>query len=150
MYHLLLYNARVPIPESVRDSPWLWIGLAAVIVGSLVYHNFFRKAKRLPTPPHSTTSPSPGGLLSYTEEGRSGQVHYHGTEARFSMYYEMGGGESIAGIFIPDAVSWEKATSLPLSRRDEILQSIGRQLVIDKTGGRGYFKIEGQWLQIYI
>lgn len=151
MIHLLLYKA--PIPESVRNSPWLWVGLVAVIVGSLVYHNFFRKnnpasapSQQVPARPGADSAIS---LLSYTEEGRSGQVHYHSPEARFSMYYELGGGNSVAGIFIPDAESWEKATSLPLARRNEILESIGRQVVLDKTGGRGSFKIEGRWLQIY-
>lgn len=146
MHHLLLSNVRVPLPESVRNSPWLWIGLAAVVVGSLVYHNFFRKTKLVPTHGRSATS---GSLLSYTEEGRSGYVHYKSQEARFSMYYEFGGGATIVGILVPDAANWKKATSLPLARREEVLESIGRQVVLDKTGGRGSFKLEGNWLQIY-
>lgn len=146
MDHLLLSKFHVPIPESVRNSPWLWVGLAVVIIGSLVYHNYFRKIQVSPVPTRSTAS---GSLISYTEEGRSGQIHYHTAETRFSMYYELGGGETVAGIFIPDEESWEKTTSLPLSRRNEILKSIGHQVVIDKTGGRGHFKTEGRWLQIY-
>lgn len=146
MCQLFLYQFRAPIPESVRNSPWLWIGLAVVVIGSLVYHNYFRKTRVSPAPTHPAAS---GSLISYTENGRSGQVHYRSHEARFSMYYELGGGETVAGIFIPDAESWETATSLPLSRREEVLESIGRQVVKDKTGGRGHFKIEGYWLQIY-
>lgn len=34
--------------------------------------------------------------------------------------------------------------------RDEVLTTIGRQIVKDQTSeGVGYFKIEGNWLNIY-
>ena len=88
--------------------------------------------------------------VSYSSDGRSGRVLYKSPEARFALYYEFGGGDCVACIDVPSPEKWESHTGLPLARRDEVLQFIGTQVVKDQTtGGRGYFKIEGNWLNIY-
>lgn len=87
----------------------------------------------------------------YSSDGRSGYVHYRSSEGSFEMYYEFSGGNCVASIDIPGVEKWERKTGLPLARRDEVLNFIGRQVVKDQTtGGRGYFKIEGDWLHIYV
>ena len=94
---------------------------------------------------------SGGPKVRYSSNGRSGYVHYQSPESSFEMYYEFGGGNCVAGINVPSPQNWEKETALPLSRREEVLNFIGEQVVKDQTtGGTGYFKIEGDWLNIYV
>lgn len=89
--------------------------------------------------------------ILYSNDGRSGQVHYRSSEACFSMYYEFSGGNCLVSIDIPGVEKWRQATGLPLERRAEVLNFIGQQVVKDQTtGGLGYFKIEGDWLNIYV
>jgi hypothetical protein len=88
--------------------------------------------------------------VSYSSDGRSGHVHFQSAEAAFSMYYEFSGGDCIVSINVPSTENWKTHTGLPLARRDEVLNVIGHQVVKDQTtGGRGYFKIEENWLNIY-
>ena len=87
----------------------------------------------------------------YSSDGRSGHVHYQSPETSFEMYYEFGGGDCVACISIPSPENWEKETDLPFIRREEVLNFIGQQVVKDQTSsGTGYFKIEGDWLNIYV
>lgn len=96
-------------------------------------------------------SDSDAAKILYSSDGRSGHVHYQSPEVQFALYYEFGGGDCVASVDIPGPGDWEKHTGLPLSRRDEVLDFIGRQVVKDQTtGGRGYFKIEQNWLNIYV
>lgn len=89
--------------------------------------------------------------VTYSNEGRYGHVHYQSPEADFSLYYEFGGGNCVACISIPGAENWEKETGVPLAQRDAVLQFIGEHVVQDQTSsGTGYFKIEGDWLNIYV
>ena len=109
------------------------------------YSNFIHKLFTLLTGKPSSTK------VLYSSDGRSGQVHYQSPEASFAMYYEFGGGNCVACISIPGPKNWEDETGLPLTRREEVLHFIGGQVVKDQTSsGTGYFKIEGDWLNIYI
>lgn len=109
--------------------------------------NFFSGLLRL-----LTGKSGPGAAtIRYSSDGRSGYVHYQSPEAQFALYYEFGGGDCVASIDIPGPGDWEKHTGLPPSGRDEVLNFIGRQVVKDQTtGGNGYFKIEENWLNIYV
>lgn len=94
---------------------------------------------------HKTTQ------ILYSSDGRSGHVHYQSPETEFEMYYEFGGGDCVVCIDIPSPENWEKVTKIPSARRDEVLHFIGQQVVKDQTkGGLGYFKIEDDWLNIYV
>ena len=88
--------------------------------------------------------------IFYESEGRSGYVHYLNKDSKFKLFYEFGSGSCVAIIHIPSPDNWEKQTNLTLAIRDEVLTTIGRQIVKDQTAeGSGYFKIEGNWLIIY-
>ena len=88
--------------------------------------------------------------IAYSSDGRSGHVHYQSAETSFAFYYEFGGGNCVATISIPGPATWEMETKLPLAHREEVLNFIGQQVVKDQTSsGTGYFKIEGDWLNIY-
>lgn len=158
VFNVILFGPGIRyVPDFVWRSKFFWIALLVMIVGILIYHNrsAFSSMKkdslfsRIFSLLGFNTHTGPPQIL-YSSEGRSGYVWYRSTETEFSLYYEFGGGNCIAGIDIPSPETWESATKLPLSRREEVLNFIGQQVVKDQiTGGLGYFKIEGNWLNIY-
>lgn len=88
--------------------------------------------------------------ILYSSNGRSGFVHYKSKEGNFDLYYEFGGGNVVATIQVPSEKDWVAKTGLPLERREEVLHFIGQRVVKDQTtSGRGSYKIEGNWLNIY-
>jgi len=108
-------------------------------------------AKIKSTQPTDTSPSNPNGAkIKYVSEGRSGKVVYESAEATFALYYEFGGGDVVACIDIPSEQNWEKHTGLPLGRRDEVLHFIGKQVAKDQiSSGKGSYKIEKNWLNIY-
>lgn len=142
------------VPDVVWHSKVFWASLAVMILVILSYHNasgkmgighFFRKL--LGSSSNKTSAPK----VSYSSDGRSGYVHYQGPEASFALYYEFGGGNCVACISIPGPKTWEKETGIPPNRREAVLHFIGEQVVKDQTTfGAGYYKIEGDWLNIYV
>jgi len=108
-------------------------------------------AKIKSTQPTDTSPSNPNGAkIKYVSEGRSGKVVYESAEATFALYYEFGGGDVVACIDIPSEQNWEKHTGLPLGQRDEVLHFIGKQVAKDQiSSGKGSYKIEKNWLNIY-
>jgi hypothetical protein len=95
-------------------------------------------------------SPDPGARLTYGSDGRSGRVQYQSPRAKFTMYYEFGGGDCVATVDLPSPATWERQTGLPLDQRDAVIDWIGRQIVRDQiSSGRGRFVVNGGWLEIY-
>lgn len=154
---LSLFGAGVGyVPEFVFHSKAFWLLLAVVIAGIFLYHNIFLSkmaknsflGKRFGFFGKNESYKAP--KVSYTSDGRSGYVWYRSREADFSMYYEFSGSDCIASISIPGPEDWEKHTGLPLSQREEVLDFIGQQVVNDQTtDGKGSFKVEGGWLNVY-
>jgi len=139
------------IPEVVWHSKVFWISVVVMSLAIFLYCNYasgkMSISKRLGPLGGKTEGPK----VLYSSEGRSGHVHYQSSETSFTLYYEFGGGNCVAIISIPDPATWEKETKLPLARREEVLNFIGQQVVKDQTtSGTGYFRIEGDWLNIYV
>ncbi len=120
-----------------------------IIVGAIVVAFLIKKF----TGNMKQTAPTPdeqGRQITYTSEGRSGYVNYKSPEARFSMYWEFGGGDVVTIIYLPSPEEWVAKTGIPLEKREEVLNFIGHQVVKDQTtSGRGSFKIEGNFMNIY-
>lgn len=89
-----------------------------------------------------------GASISYTAEGRAGQVHFKGLDAQFSLDYEFGSGDCVAYLHIPRAEYWEAMTSIPAAQRDEVLRFIAQEVVRKQTSS-GYFEIEESFINIY-
>lgn len=88
--------------------------------------------------------------ILYSNNGRSGFVHYKSKEGNFDLYYEFGGGNVVASIQVSTAKDWVAKTGLPLEKREEVLHFIEQRVVKDQTtSGRGFYKVEGPWLNIY-
>lgn len=84
-----------------------------------------------------------GAQVSFSNEGRGGQVFYRGKAGAFAMYWEFGGGDTIAIIDIPSEQHWETQTKIPLEKRMDILHFIGKKTVqVQTTGGKGAYEIQ--------
>jgi hypothetical protein len=89
-----------------------------------------------------------GANVSYSSEGRSGKVYFNWDGAVISLYYEFGGGNTLATIDIPTAANWEKETGFPLDKRDMILEFIAKRIIRDQAHDHAY-KIHDSYIRIY-
>jgi hypothetical protein len=76
--------------------------------------------------------------IQYVSTGRDGYILFteNGITARFEM--EMGGGDCIFFIFLPDIIHWENNTGFSLADRDRIIDHIARMTQRDQAGGAEY------------
>lgn len=79
-------------------------------------------------------------ILEYTQEGRGGIIFYKEKDISIRFDWEFGGGNAIVVIYIPEVQYWEAQTGTPLSRRDEILTFLCKQVIRDEAPG-GKYKI---------
>ncbi len=86
--------------------------------------------------------------LTYTTEGRSGNVTYQSTETTFSMWWEYASGDALVIVNIPTEQEWTNRTQLPLEWRDHILAFIAERVVRDRASGRQY-SIDENFITVY-
>ncbi len=90
-----------------------------------------------------------GARIGYLTEGRSGKVVFSMGLRSFDMYFEFGGGDTLAVLDVPAAKDWEKATGFPVSLRPAILEFIGKSVAHDQvSSGRGRFEIDETSIRI--
>lgn len=87
--------------------------------------------------------------LWYAEDGRSGYIYYSDGFKDIPFYYEFGGGDCQLCIDIPDKNNWEKETNTLLSKREEILHFVGKNVIKDKFTGSRSYEIDDNWINIY-
>jgi hypothetical protein len=106
-----------------------------------------------PGPRKQRVKPPPGlegARVTYVSEGRSGMVIFSKGLKSFAMYYEFGGGDTLATIDVPSAREWEKETGFPLAARPAILEFIGRSVVREQTTlGTGRFELHDRYISIH-
>lgn len=135
-------------PKDAFQSKFFWVALVVLVTASILFKNKLQRLANMKTSDLFKKSDDP--KISYSSDGRSGQVHYRSKAGNFDMYYEFGGGDVVAGINVPSPKDWVAKTGIPLEQREEVLNLIGQQVVKDQTtNGRGSFKIEGNFLNIY-
>lgn len=119
-----------------------WISLVTSIITSA----FPSSARARITPPAALA----GARVLYANDGRSGRVTFSRGLKSFDMYFEFGGGDTIAIIDIPSRAEWTKRTGFPAASRPDILRFIGESVVRDQTtGGRGRFEVHEEHLSIH-
>ncbi len=92
---------------------------------------------------------SDGWRVRFEESGRSGRVGFEGEGRSFGMYWEFGGADVLAIIDVPTVEKWEAQTGIPLEKRAEILDFIGRETVRQKISSRGYAEIKESCILIH-
>jgi hypothetical protein len=142
------------VPEVVWQSKFFWVALILMVVFSLMYPRFLigLKSSKIwnSTFGQLKIVSLSRALLTYHHQGSQGTVLYESPEALFELYFEFGGDNCLASISIPDTNEWEKKTGLPVERREEVIQFIGRQVIKDQTSnGLGTYKLQNGFLNIY-
>ena len=84
--------------------------------------------------------------VRYEQEGRGGTVIFERGATVLRFYWEFGGGDALALVFVPEAGQWEAQTGLPLAERLPVLDFVAARILADR-GGR-YYKLEGNALVI--
>ena len=64
----------------------------------------------------------PSGTIDITESGRGGTVRYREGDRSVEMWWEFGGGDSVADIHVGTVAEWAAKHPWAASRRDEILR----------------------------
>lgn len=118
----------------------LFFACAMVAVGWFVYKK--QKSPKRPEPTH-------GPKVWFSGGGRGGDMGYESRESSFKMYWEMGGGDVLAIIYVPVVEHWEAETKIPLEKRLEVLHFIGKKTVERQTtGGKGSYEIHENYIII--
>lgn len=73
--------------------------------------------------------PTPDWQVTFTEEGRSGYVHYRERAGRLSFYWEFGGGDVVTAISVGSADDWKREHPWAAPRRDEILARVATEVI---------------------
>lgn len=71
--------------------------------------------------------------VEVTSSGRSGSVKYQETLGCISFYWEFGGGETVASIWIEDLTVWSTRYPWAVERRREILERVASEVVRQKA-----------------
>lgn len=88
--------------------------------------------------------------VAYQSEGRSGYVVFAHGGTRFSLYYELAGGDALAVIDVPTPETWKKHTGLPADTREPLLRFIGATVAHDQTADhQGRYVLTNTAIKIY-
>lgn len=86
--------------------------------------------------------------LFYASQGRGGYVTYADQRSEIKFYYEFGGGDCVAIIFIPPPDRWESDTRRPLAERKEILAFVAERALADQVSS-GHYRISDQFIELF-
>ena len=84
-------------------------------------------------------------LLEYYSEGRSGYIHYKEDSGCLKMYYEFGGGNCVAIIFLPAENEWGEF--IKDEKRNEVITYIARKVIEDQAPNCHY-RISEDFIEI--
>lgn len=84
-----------------------------------------------------------------SQEGRGGTVWFESARAKFSLWWEFAGEDALVIVEFPTPKAWTARTGLPLEEREAVACFIGEQLVAQRNGGRGVFRLGESVLTIY-
>lgn len=86
--------------------------------------------------------------LQYINEGRGGSVIYSDPVSSIRFYFEFGGGDCVAIIFIPSDKNWEKETGRPLAEKEIIVQFVAAMATQEQLGN-GRYQVTENFIELY-
>lgn len=118
-----------------------WLG----IVHSLFQVTFGRLSQSGTLPPKALW----GARVRYLSDGRSGSVVFSMGVRSFEMYYEFGGGDTVAILDVPTQSEWFEKTLFANELRRPILEFIGARVARDQVSmSRGRYEIHEDHIRI--
>lgn len=82
------------------------------------------------------------------QDGRGGTIYYDNSYGSISFYWEFGGGDCIAIIFLPTDAEWRSAFGAAAEQKDQFLEYIGAEIIRQKAPGC-QARVNGPWLEIF-
>jgi hypothetical protein len=86
--------------------------------------------------------------LEYLNEGRGGYVVYKDGQGDIKLFFEYGGGNCVAIIYVPTIAEWSNKTNRPLVDRNSILTFIAEQAIKDQAP-QSYYEISDTCIEIF-
>ena len=86
--------------------------------------------------------------LEYINKGKGGYVIYKDKQSTLQFYFEYGGGNCVAIIFVPTTSEWPETTKRPIEDRIMILTFVAEQAVKDQVP-TGFYKISEDFIDLF-
>jgi hypothetical protein len=86
--------------------------------------------------------------VTYEQEGRSGNVVFNWDGHVVKFWFEFGGANALAIIYVPEKDKWENETGIALDHRSTVLDFIARRVIRDQAPGY-LFEITAGYINIY-
>lgn len=87
--------------------------------------------------------------LYYINQGRGGYVVYKDGKNDINFFFEYGGNNCVAIIYIPTTNEWTDKTTRALTERQSILTFIAEQTIRDQAPN-SYYKISDNCIEIFV
>lgn len=89
-------------------------------------------------------------IISISDQGNSGYIHYHDGPVKFELYYEFNGVEKLTKIWIPTPEQWTDITGLPVSMRNKVLRKIAEEVCKDRVSiSKLHYTLEENYIHIF-
>lgn len=141
-----LTQMHIEVGKSNRDIA-VWLDVPQSFVENL--RQLMQRSEKYHADKPKRTPLEGSPKVWYSDSGRGGTVHFESRETAFELWWEFAGGGALAIVEVPTEERWEAATKLPLEKRSTVLNYLGEQIVLDQTGGSGYFLIGENVLTVY-
>lgn len=86
--------------------------------------------------------------LIYINEGRGGYVVYKDGRTDIKFFFEYGGGNCVAIIYVPTSNEWTNETSQPITERNAILTFVAEQAIKDQAP-KSYYELSDNCIEIF-
>jgi len=86
--------------------------------------------------------------LEYINQGRGGYVIYKDNQNDFKLFFEFGGKDCVAIIYLPTIDEWSSKTKIPINERQAILIFIAEQVIKDQAP-ESYYVLSDNCIEIF-
>lgn len=86
--------------------------------------------------------------LEYINQGRGGYVVYKDGQADIKLFFEYGGGNCVAIIYVPTIDEWASKTNRPTADRQPILTFVAEQSIKDQAPN-SYYELSDTCIEIF-
>jgi len=86
--------------------------------------------------------------LEYINEGRGCYVVYKDGQTDIKLFFEYGGGNCVAIIYVPTIDEWKSKTNRPIADRNSILTFVAEQAIKDQAP-QSYYELSDTCIEIF-
>ncbi len=86
--------------------------------------------------------------LEYINQGRGGYVIYKDGQDDIKLFFEYGGGNCVAIIYVPIIEEWTIKTNRPIAERNLILTFVAEQVIKDQAP-KCYYELSDTCIKIF-